>query len=123
MTVRRSGALWRDSWEIFEAGAFSQLDLVVQPVGIAIIQAHIRTLLVPQPRVLDRDDGVRRHASCQPGGGADHRVVADSRLAAQERRIGVDDDFVLDGRVPLVTAEDLAGRFIARKTDAPSVTP
>ena len=92
-------------------------DLVVQAVGIGIVQAHVRTLSVPQPRVFDRDDGMRRHASCQPGGGADHRVVADSRLAAQERRVGVDDDFVLDGRVPLVSAEDFAGRFITRKTE------
>ena len=64
-----------------------------------------------------------RHTAGQPGRGADHRVVADGRLAAQDRRVGIDDNLVLDGRVPLGAADDLAGRFIARKAERTRVTP
>src|SRR5208337_5253232 len=42
---RRSGGP-RPAMEILEAGRFRSSDLVVQPVGIGIIQAHIRTLSV-----------------------------------------------------------------------------
>ena len=44
-------------------------------------------------------------------------VVADDRVAAQDRRVGVDDDLVLDGRMPLVAADDLAGRLVAREAE------
>ncbi len=50
-------------------------------------------------------------------------MVADDGLAAEDRGVGVDDDLVLDGRVPLGVADDLAGLASRGKLSAPRVTP
>ena len=48
-----------------------------------------------------------RYRFGQPDVSADHRVVADDRVSAENRAAGVNDDVVLDGRMPLDAREFL----------------
>src|SRR4051794_29004301 len=54
-----------------------------------------------QAWALDRNDRVRLDAPRDPRRGPDHRVVADRRLPAQDRGVGINDHAVLDRRMPL----------------------
>ena len=47
-----------------------------------------------------RDAGGDEHPACDLGSGTDHRV------ATKDRRAGVNDDIVLEYRVPLTTLDD-----------------
>src|SRR4051795_6520961 len=87
-------------------------DLVIESVGIAVIGPDVGALAVAESRALDRDDGVGCDAPRQPGGGADDGMVADDRVATEDRRVGVEHDFVLDGGMSLVSANDLARRLV-----------
>ena len=100
---RDSGDALRGS----ESGDGRRLDLVIQPAEVIGSRLLGRTP-VAEPRVLDRHGGVGGDAPRDPGRGADDRMVADDRLAAEDRGVGVDDHLVLDGRVPLLVAEDVA---------------
>ena len=52
----------------------------------------------------------------QPDVGADDRVMADHRVAAEDGGVGVDDDVVFERRVPLHAADDVAGG-VAREAE------
>src|SRR5437016_3432463 len=62
-----------------------------------------------QRRLFDRHHRIRIDALREPGAGADDGVVADDRVAAQDGGVGVNDDLVLEGRVTLHAADDIAG--------------
>ena len=51
---------------------------------------------------------MRLDAAGEPDAGADHRVVAHDRPAAENRGVGVDDDAVFERRMPLLPANQLA---------------
>ena len=51
------------------------------------------------------DGRVRGNRFGEPDVAADHRVVADYRVAAEDRAPGINDDIVLDGRMALLSAQ------------------
>ena len=71
-----------------------------------------------QGGLLQRDHGIGIDAVGQPDAGADDGVVADDRVAAEDGGVGVDDDVVLQRRVALHAADDVAGG-VAREAQRP----
>ena len=81
------------------------------------------SLWIAEPRALNSDRRVRSDAAGHPGRGADDRVVAYDRVAAQDRGVGVDDHLVFDGWMPLVPSRHLSCTLIAWKAAPPRYTP
>src|SRR5437764_904064 len=88
------------------SGDRSRLDLIVERREVIVSRLRSRTP-VAKLRVLDGHGRVGGDGPSDPRRGADDRMVADDGLAAEDRGIGVDDDLVLDGRVPLLITEDV----------------
>src|SRR4051812_44031869 len=67
--------------------------------------------------LLEEDDGVRFDALGEPDVRADDGLMANDRVAAEDRGVGVDDDLVFECRVALHAADDVA-RGVARKAES-----
>src|SRR5262249_20375618 len=62
-----------------------------------------------QRGLLHRHRGIRIHAVRQPDVGADHRVMADHGVAAQDGGVGIDNHVVLQGRMAFLAADNVSG--------------
>src|SRR5262249_54307120 len=73
-----------------------------------------------QRRLFKRYHRVRIDALCQPNVGADHRVMADHGVAAQDGGVGVNHHFIFQGGMAFHAADDVAGSITREAQSAQS---